>query len=153
MSREVLSKPLVRAEHLVDLEVEAPEVPIAVDLGERAMALAAIMDYLNKANQVRGSRIQLENGGGAIKKRYGDHAAMVQLGAEKGRNELRAGFDDGIDTLIAADALRANGIDEADVEVAHISMQAALNREFGAGKAYARNRHAVVARARKAAGK
>ena len=153
MSREVLSKPLVRAEHLVDLEVETPEVPIAVDIGERAMALAAIMEYLNKGNQVRGSRIQVENGCGAMKKHYGDKATMVQQGAEKNRDELREGFSEGIDTLIAADALRANGLDEADVEVAHISMQAALNREFGAGKAYARDRHAVVARAKKAVGK
>ena len=153
MSREVLSKPLVRAEHLVNLEIDTPEVPIAVNLGERAMALAAIMEYLNKANQVRGSRRQLEHGGGAMKKRYGDHAKTVQRGAEKNRDELREGFKSGINTLIAADALRANGVDEADVEVAHISMQAALNREFGTGKAYARDRHAVVTRAEKGDGK
>jgi len=152
MNREVLSKPLVRAEHLVDLGAELPTVPIAVDLGERAVALSNIMEYLNKANQVRGSRMQLEKGGGTMKKQYGEHAKMVQQGAEKSRDELRAGFYRGIETLIAADALRANGMHEADVEVEHTSLQASINRRFGVGKAYAKDRQKAVDRAKKAAG-
>lgn len=154
MSRQIeLSKPLIRAEHMVRLEGELPEAPIAVDLGARAMALEGIMAYLNRANQVRGGRIQLQHGGGKLKKQYGEHAHVVQQGAERSRDELRDLFRQGISTLIAEDALRANGMDEADIEIEHISLQAALNRHFGAGRAYAADRANVVARAKRAAGK
>lgn len=155
MNREhVLSKPLVRAENLVNLEVERPEIPIAVDLGERAVALEAIMAYLNKANQVRGSRVQLDNGGGKLKKQYGEeHARVVQHGAQQNRDQLIAGFREGISTLAAEDALRASGMDEADVEVQVLSLQAAINRRFGVGNANAAERAKAVSQAKKLAGK
>lgn len=154
MNREhVLDKSLFRAESLVDLSMEIPDIPIAVDLGERALALEAIMAYLNKANRVRGSRAQLENGRGELKKRYGRHAEAIQQGAEKTRDQLHQESRRGISTLIAEDALRANGMDEADIEVQRISLQAAINRRFGVGRAFAADRAKAVHRAKKTAGK
>ena len=153
MNRQLeLRQSLPRAEQTIRLETE-PDVPIAVDLGARAVALEGIMAYLNKANQVRGGRIQLRHGGGKLKKQYGEHAHAVQQGAERSRDELRELFHQGIGTLIAEDALRANGMDEADIEVEHISLQAALNRRFGPGRAYATERAKVVAQAKRAAQK
>jgi hypothetical protein len=151
MKREVLNKPLVRAENLVDLGVELPEVPVAVDLGARAIALADIMAYLNTANRVAGSRKQI-GGKGKMTLRYGERAADIQAGAERNRDGLRSGFQSGIGTLAAVDALRANGMDEADIEVERVSLQAAINRQFGVGKANAADRAKVVRKAKKAVG-
>jgi hypothetical protein len=152
MSRQLeLSKPLARAEEFIRLESDAPEVPVAVRLDDRAVALEGIMTYLNKANQVRGGRKQMAAGGGKLRERYGLHAIDVQRGAERSRDELIGLFRSGISTLIAEEALRAGGMDEADIEIERVSLQAALNRQFGVGRARAEDRARVVRQAKKTA--
>jgi hypothetical protein len=152
MSRQLeLSKPLAHAEQAIRLEYNAPEMPIAVPLDDRAVALEGIMTYLNKANQVHGGRKQLAAGGGKLRERYGPHAVDVQRRAERNRDELLGLFRSGISVLIAEDALRASGMDEADIDLERITLQAALNREFGVGHANADDRARVVSRAKKTA--
>lgn len=151
MSDKPTSERLLPYAHgIIELD-GAPEVPIAVNLGERALALDGIMTYLNKASQVRGSATVLGHGGGKFSERYGRRAGEVQRGAERNRDELLASFRQGIRVLIAEDALRANGMDEGDIDLERVTMQSGLNREFGVGKADAKKR-AVVVRAAKKAG-
>jgi uncharacterized membrane protein YccC len=145
-----LRQPNVLAENTIRVSYEAPAVPIAVRLDARAVALEGIMAYLNKASQVRGSSKQL-HGNGKLRLQYGQHAAEVQKGAERSRDELLAVFNEGMRTLVAEEALRANGVDEADIEVERISLQANLNRQFGIGHANAGERAKVVRKAKRAA--
>jgi hypothetical protein len=127
--------------------------PIAVDLAERAMALAGIMKYLNKANQTAGSRKVQETGGGRFRQSYGAASAEVQKGAEQNRDMLLGKFRQGLRTLSAVEALRANGYDEEDVETQRMKMQIEINKEFGVGKANAAKRNTVAKKAVKSAEK
>lgn len=118
---------------------ERPELPpIAVSLAERAMALEDIMTYLNKSNRLEGFK---KSGG----------SARVARNMRSGVREWRPKFDDGLAVLIAADALRAHGYAEADIEVMRVAMQKDLNDEYGPGRAYASDRAAVVKKANRAA--
>ncbi|HEY5695521.1 MAG TPA: hypothetical protein VIQ80_01670 [Candidatus Saccharimonadales bacterium] len=141
LAAESLPKQRVTPEALTELP------PIAVDLGERAAALVAIMDYLNYAAKTVGAK----NAGTAFANRYGDRAPTVLRGMDDRRNELRLGFDDALDTLIAGPALRAHGFGDEEIEKLRLAMQAAVNRRFGVGQTNSRNRAAAVSRAKKIA--
>lgn len=136
-------------EPIAEQETEPELAPIAVELGERAVALENIMAYLNKANQVKGSRAQLENGGGRMTQRYGSNAPEVQRGAERNRDELLAGFRAGIATLAASEALRASGYDNDDVDLEERAVQAAINRRFGVGQTDSGDRAKAVREAKR----
>ena len=132
----------------------APEIltevpPIAVELGERATALAAIMAFLNQAAKTEGAR----RAGKAFANRYGEHASEVLRGMDAKRSELRVGFEQGLDTLVAGSALRANGFDDEAIEQQRLAMQVAINRRFGVGKSNAHDRAQAVNMAKKAARK
>ena len=131
----------------------APKVPIAVGLAERAIALAGIMEYLNKANQTAGSKKVQEAGGGRFRQSYGIAASEVQQGAERNRDMLLGKFHDGLHVLSATGALEANGYDEDEIETERMKMQIAINREFGVGRARAPKRNAVARKAIKSAEK
>lgn len=122
------------------------DVPVvAVNLGDRAIALALAMEYLNKANQVNGSATLIANGGGEFAKRYGHRTGEVQRGAERNRDRLLAGFRRAVEILAATDAMTASGnYDESEIELARIRTQADLNRSFGVGKAHAADRSKAV---------
>lgn len=128
-----------------------PKVPIAVDITERAVALAGIMEYLNKANQTAGSRKVQQTGGGRFRQSYGAAAPEVQKGAERNRDFLLGKFQQGIRTLSAVGALEANGYDEDAVEAQRMRMQVDINKEFGVGNANAAKRNAVAKKAVKSA--
>ncbi len=120
-----LLAPARQLEYYPILEVERERVPYAVNLGDRALALTAITDYLNHAARLSGA-----NKSNALQ-RYGREASRVKHGMETDVHQLKQGFDAGIAVLAAEDALRANGVDESDVEVAHTSVQAAINKDMG----------------------
>jgi hypothetical protein len=128
-----------------------PKVPIALDITERAVALAGIMEYLNKANQTAGSRKVQEVGGGRFRRSYGAASSEVQRGAERNRDMLLGKFRDGLRTLSATGALETNGYDEDTVEEERMRMQMAINQEFGVGKANAVKRNTVTKKAVKSA--
>jgi hypothetical protein len=132
---------------VVETDPRSDLPPIAVSLAKRAVALASIMEYLNKVSSAKGSKIQAENPDSSFSKRYPDRAAKVQQGAEKNAAELRDGFERGLHTLAATDALSANGYDEEEVERERMLMQIAINRQFGVGNADADIRAAAVKRA------
>jgi hypothetical protein len=137
--------------HLPETETVAVELPpIAVNLGERALALADIMEYLNKANKTRGSATLMDNGGGEFRTRYGLAAPDVQHGAEINTTKLIDRFRRGVGVLAATDALRAHGYDEDDIELEYSRMQSDINRNFGVGNAYAKDRHVAVKKAARA---
>lgn len=114
--------------------------PLAVDLGERATALAAIMEYLNQSAKTRGAG----RAGRAFSNRYGERSSEVLRGMDARRHELRLGFDEGLDTLIAGRALRARGVDEEEIEQQRFAMQVAINRRFGVGKTDGHDRAEAV---------
>lgn len=121
----------------IELPLEQP--PFAVDLGARALALGAIADYLNYAAKTKGA----EHG----------HVSSTELYYMRKRlGDLRAGFDEGNNTLAATDVLRARGADEGDVELHRIAMQAEVNGAFGLRVPHADAiRERVVRRAQRAA--
>lgn len=123
----------------------------AISLEDRALALEGIMSYLNKANQVNGGRIQLDNGGGRLREAYEDHAQDVQTGAEVNRDRLRPSFSQGIMMLAGVEQMRALGFDEDVIERERMRMQIEMNRKLGVGNAYAPARHKVAKTARQTA--
>jgi hypothetical protein len=130
------------------IEIHPVDVPrMAISLAERALALADIMEYLNKANSTNGSKTQAANKDSDFSKRYADRTAKVQKGAEKNTAELLGGFRRGIQTLAATDVMEAHGYDPADIDRANTQVQAGINREFGVGRADAHKRAAAVKRA------
>lgn len=139
---------LFSPERSVTPEIMTEVPPIAVDLGERAAALAAIMAFLNQSAKTEGAR----RSGKAFANRYGASAPEVLRGMDKKRSELRPGFDEAMDTLAAGPALKANGFDDEDIERERLAMQVAINRRFGVGKSDSRDRANAVKTARKAAG-
>lgn len=136
-----------RPEHPIVPEVLTEVPPIAVELGLRASALVAIMAFLNQAAKTEGAR----RAGKAFVNRYGEHAGEVLRGMDAKRSELRVGFEQGLDTLVAGLALRANGLDDEAIEQQRLAMQVAINRRFGVGKADARDRAKAVSAAKKVA--
>lgn len=128
-------------------EVLTEVPPIAVELGERATALAAIMAFLNQAAKTEGAR----RAGKAFANRYGERAGEVLRGMDAKRSELRTGFEEGLDTLVAGPALRANGVEDEEIEQQRLAMQVAINRRFGVGKSDAKDRAQAVKAAKKAA--
>lgn len=124
--------------------------PLAVNLSDRALALARIMECLNKANNTHGSATLMDNGGGEFLARYGLAAPDVQQGAEINTTKLIDKFRHSIGVLAATDALRAQGYDEYDIELEYLRMQSDINRNFGVGNAYAKDRHAAVKKAARA---
>ncbi|HSW77713.1 MAG TPA: hypothetical protein VLG36_02870 [Candidatus Chromulinivoraceae bacterium] len=127
-------------EHPPTLEILTEVPPLAVDLGERATALAAIMEYLNQFAKTSGAK----RSGKAFSRRYGDRSLEVLRGMEAKRHGLRLGFDEGLDTLVAGRALRARGVDEEEIEQQRLAMQVAINRRFGVGKTDGHDRAEVV---------
>ena len=134
------------------VELEAREVPIAVHLGDRALALENIMAFYNTDSRVAGSAKAIKNPSSRFCRLYGDAADKVQQGAKKNRDERAAGFREAVGLLAAADALRANGYDEADSGLATIIMQHDLNVAYGANSgASSSDRNVLVASAKKTA--
>ncbi len=130
------------------IEVDAGVKPYAVTLGERAVALADIARYLDHAAKTDGARKNPK----LFAERYGDDAIQVLRSMLRERAELRKYYVAGIATLAAEDALSANGMDEADVELYHIAMQAEVNKVMGLGVPGAHEtRERVVSRAKQAA--
>jgi len=128
------------SEHISTSETLTDVPPLAVDLGERATALAAIMEYLNQSAKTRGAK----RAGKAFNKRYGERSLEVLRGMDARRRGLRLGFDEGLDTLIAGRALRARGVDEEEIGQQRLAMQAAINRRFGVGRTDGHDRAEVV---------
>jgi len=133
--------------------LETPHTPIVVDVQERALALEAIVTYLNKSSQVHGSATLLGNGGGGFSARYGTAALDVQRGAEVNRDLLRNGFVQGIKTLASTEAMHRNGMDENEIEDARLEMQMVVNRRIGVGQSDAKKRNKIVKTAQKTAKK
>ena len=125
-----------------EIYTEVP--PLAVDLGERATALAAIMTYLNYAAKTEGAK----RAGASFVNRYGERSPSVLRAMDAKRSDLRAGFDLGLDTLIAGEALRARNVDPEEIEAERLAMQAAINRRFGVNKSNAHDRAEVVSAAK-----
>lgn len=122
-----------------------------VNIEDRAIALEGIMAYLNRANRVSGGIRHTESGGTEMVRRYGDQVDEVIKGSERKRDELIGRFRAGISTLAATDALRANGIDDSQIELHRLAIQADINRTYGVGKAYADDRNRLVKKARRLA--
>lgn len=132
----------------VAAEPELP--PIVVSLADRALALTDIMAYFNKANQLQGY-VKHKTGQGIRNGRPVTDSAALERNVRGSLRRMRPKFDEGLATLVAADALRAHGYDEAAIDLAQRAMQAQLNRAYGPGNAYAQDRAALVKKATRAA--
>lgn len=119
-----------------------------VTLEDRAVALAGIVRYLNKANQVHGG---VTGGEGQMRRRYKEGYDDVQAGAHRNRDKLRKEFIDGTSMLAAADALRAYGYDEHGVEIHRVFVQSDVHQRLGVGRVHADVRNQTARKAREIA--
>lgn len=124
---------------------------VFVDIEERALAIEAIVRYLNKASQVRGSKNYIDNGGASMKERYGSSLPNVQRGAEGNRDKLLGGFLQGISVLAATDRMRTAGYDEDIIEDERMAVQMAVNKHIGVGQTGASRRNRIKKNARQLA--
>ena len=122
-----IASPESHLEHLPVLETAHSVPPYAVDLGERAIALANIAEYLNQTARLRGAKKSPEFAG-----RYGSSALTV-LSRMEAKRVSKEDFDASIAVLTAEDALRAQGMDEDQIALAHVSTQAEINKAMGLG--------------------
>lgn len=157
MKEQMVQEPLAG---LAELEAQAESslprferedvAPIAVGLGERAVALGVIMAYYNQANKVNGMARVVNNHQSGFYRRYGKQSGEVYQAAVGERNRLHQGFQESIAVLAATNVLRSHGEDEADVDVMYRTVQAELNKKFGVGStAKSRDRKKVVKDARR----
>lgn len=116
-----------------------------VTLEDRAVALAGIVRYLNKANQVHGG---VTGGEGQMRRRYKEDYEGVQTGAHRNRDALIGEFRRGTRVLAATDALSAYGYDEYAVEERRVAIQGEINQRLGVGKEYANVRNRTAQKAR-----
>jgi hypothetical protein len=157
MKEQMVQEPLAglaeleaRAESLPPQSEREDIMPVAVGLGERAMALEAIMVYYNQANKVNGMAQVVGNHQSGFYRRYGKQSGEVYQAAVEERNRLHQGFQESIAVLAATDVLRSHGEDEADVDITYRTVQAELNKKFGVGStAKSRDRKKVVKDARR----
>lgn len=134
-----------------ELEAAQPdEIPIAVNLGDRALALEAIMAYYNQASRVGGMASVINNSRSSFYSRYGEKREDVYQRAKARQSLLHEGFQTGIATLGATGALAANEYDEADIDLEYRRVQSQLNRELGVGSgATAKDRKKIVEAAKR----
>jgi hypothetical protein len=150
MKEQFVQEPLAGLAELEAIELQG--VPIAVHLGDRALALETIMSFYNVDKRVAGSAKAVTNYSSRFCRLYGKAANDVQQGAERNRRELLPGFHRAVEILAATDAMRANGYDEADSGLATIVMQHDLNVAYGAkSEARAADRNELTLRAQKLA--
>ena len=127
--------------------VETPR-GASVSLGERALALADIMNYYNQANKTRGAIASP----GALRQRYGDRGGYeVSTNMKAKSNDLGRVAKRAFETLTAEDEMLAAGFHKEDINYGKQVLVSRMAGEFGPGKAYARDRQRVVRRAQKVA--
>lgn len=130
---------------------DEPEIPLAVSLADRALALESMMTFLSKNNMTKGSRSQVTDTQSDFSQRYRERADDIQAGAERKRHELFAGFVRGIQVLNASEAKHRLGHDPEEVRLEEIALKKSINDEF-LSPGMSRERKAAVARAKRAAG-
>jgi len=152
---------------IYEIPVRKERPPIAVNLADRALALADITAFYSKDNQTRGSKTQMHVPESSFSTRYKDQAPAVQEGAEGNRATLLRKFRTAIDTLNATGAMSAyqrqdgdpeihpdgNGyIHESDIEISRVTLQHDMREELaGVGSESVSKRKRLVRRATAAA--
>lgn len=128
------------------VEVDKRHEGISVKLADRALALESIMSYFNRANRANGLSYAADTMPAAedIWNRYGNRTPAVVSGATAKVHSQRSTFDRNLDVLAAADALRAAGKSEEYIRLRKIKIQSDLNKDFGVGNAYAKDRADLV---------
>jgi len=119
------------AEGFVEVE-SGHEVPLAVELGQRTMALIIVKDYLAVSRRLRGSEWALRDQNSRFSQRYGAEAPRVYQNAKRRHNLSVDKFRNAVDVLAAADVMRANGEDEHEVWMEHMRMQIEVNKRGAA---------------------
>lgn len=126
--------------------VETPR-GASVSLGERALALADIMNYYNQANKTRGAIASP----GALRQRYGDRGGYeVSTNMKAKSNDLGRVAKRAFETLTAEDEMLAAGFHKEDVDYGKRVLESRMAGTFGVGRAYANERNKVVSKAKKA---
>lgn len=130
--------------------LEGSEEPIAVNLRARAFALQSLMAYYNQLNKSRGASTVRQLHINPFDGRYKGEASDVESNMYRKLNN--ADFERNIEILVAADALRSNGIDEDVVELEKVTLKSRLNAAYGPGKAKAEDRRKFLNTTRETAG-
>jgi len=111
------------------VEIESGcEVSLAVELGQRTMALATIKGYLAVGRRIRGAEWALRDQNSRFSQRYGREAPRVYQNAKRRHNLRVDEFRNAVGVLAAVDVMRANGEDEQEVWEEHMRMQIEVNR-------------------------
>jgi hypothetical protein len=142
MKEQMIQEPLVGLAEIMQLpaetnrfvvaegwvEIEHDQMPVAVELGKRAAALAVIDDFMATGRRIRGSEWALRDQNSRFCRRYGGEAFRVHQNAKRRYDQRVHDFRTAVDVLAATDALRANGQDEEKVWMEHMRMQIEVNR-------------------------
>lgn len=119
------------AEGFIEVELDC-QVPLAVELGQREMALVVIKNYLATDRRVRGAEWALRDQNSRFSQRYGVEAPRVYQNAKR-RHAFRVDeFYSAVDVLAATDVMRANGEDEHEIWKEHMRMQIEVNKRGAA---------------------
>ena len=128
-----------------DQETEQSPDSRTAAIGEKVIALQGVMEYFNLYNRHRGLALRIERD-----RRHGHDVTSLLLelqGMKKNIDRLNPQYEEYIATLAEADRLRADGQEEADVDLAIISTRSRLYRNYGPGNAYAKDRRRVIKQA------
>jgi|GEM_PF-5864796 len=120
------------AEGFIEVELYHEKTPLAVELGQRTIALAIIKDYLAVDRRVRGTEWALRDQNSRFSQRYGREAPRVYQNAKRRHNLRVDEFHNAVDMLAAVDVMRANGEDEQEIWEEHMRMQIEVNKRGAA---------------------
>lgn len=121
---------------------------VSLSLGDRAVALADIMNYYNQANKTRGAKASP----GVMSRRYGDRGSYeVVTNMSAKTNDFSRAAKRAFDTLAAESQMVEAGFDADDMLLARQQLERGMTSKYGPGRAYARDRQKVVRRAQKVA--
>jgi len=115
------------AEGFIEVELDY-RVPLAVELGQRTIALAVIKDYLATDRRIRGAEWAIRDQNSRFSQRYGVEAPRVYQNARRRHSLGVDAFRHAVDVLAATDAMRLNGKDEQEVWMEYMRIQVEVNR-------------------------
>lgn len=128
--------------------VDVPQ-GVSLSLGDRALALAEIMDYYNQANKTRGAKASPN----AMTQRYGNRGSYeVVTNMNAKTNDLLRVANRAFEAITMHDQLVESGFESTDVQADRRVMGQELKREYGPGNAFAEKRAEAVKIAKKIAG-
>jgi hypothetical protein len=144
------------ARRIVGVDERSYETPksagegASVELGARALALHNIMDAYNQLNKTMGARISSQYADSSFASRYTYPDEVMENMGRKGSQKLHA-IESDFATLVDRDELLEQGFSSEAVNRAERELRKGLLDKYGPGKAYAKDRAAVVKRAERAA--